>query len=104
MRRECAQLARRHQAALVVLYLQCEVEMAIARNAARPVAAQVRDHRVGSNTTPSKACMILTYMLKLALTPADEQCCALPAALQQVAVTSRMSGTTVSAGAAASGP
>ena len=43
MRRECLQMARRHQAALVVLYLQCEVETAVARNAARPVAAQVRD-------------------------------------------------------------
>ena len=92
-------MARRHQAALVVLYLQCEVETAISRNAARPVPAQVRDPRICSNSTPQRLHGLLTYMLKVVLTLANERCCSLPTALQPAAVTSRTSGTTLGAGA-----
>ncbi len=60
MRHECLQLARKHQAAYMQLYIRCPVEIALQRNASRsqgqrvPEAVMLRMARVFEVPDPEK--------------------------------------------------
>ena len=51
MRHSCLQLARKHQAAYIQLYMRCPLQVALQRNALRPLPHRVPDsvlHRMAS--------------------------------------------------------